>query len=238
MNSPVKSHQLPPEEDVTSNRKEGAKRGRKSKSLVQAVPKTPDRHNSDLERDMDTSGDEPEAGDREMLKARYRKRKSILQPTGSKFSKKAAGRRKSLSLIDKTQAAEDEESDDMQENSPLPPTSHRLSKPNLNTQTDHSLLSPASTTYHDYPPRKYLDLKISEYDYPSFQPQGPGDLWTCSFEGCGHRVYESSTAAGHTKVKDHFQTHAHQAQEKIDLAYKESRPYLPVGYSLIDHQAS
>lgn len=77
-------------------------------------------------------------------------------------------------------------------------------------------------------PRKYLELKVVEYDLPSKEPQGPGDLWTCTFEGCFHRVHEAPTRGGKKRIKEHFKTHATQAQEKIDLAINESRPYLPV----------
>lgn len=198
---------------------------------MQAQPKTPNRPVLDLEDRMHTSGDEPEDGDGETSKANHRKRKSILQPTGSKFSRKAAGRRKSLSIIDKKRDTEEGDSDEVfeiKETSPLPLASHRLSKSSSHTHATQSLFKTTSTTYHHPPPRRYFGFNVAEYELPSFQPQGPGDLWTCAFEGCGHRVYESSTPAGYIRIKEHFQTHAYQAQEKIDLAYEESRPYLPV----------
>lgn len=226
-----KTHPVPSIENTALERKGGLKPGRKPKSVGQAQPRTPNKPDLDLENHIDTSGDEPEDDDGKSLKANHRKRKSILQPTGSKFSRKAAGRRKSLSFIDGKRDDEEEDSDGalgIQEHSPLPPASHRLTKSHSHTHTDQSIINSTSATYHHHPLRTYMKFKVTDYDLPSFQPQGPGDQWTCAFEGCDHKVYESSTSAGRTEVKEHFQIHAHQAQEKIDLAYKESRPYLPV----------
>ena len=43
-------------------------------------------------------------------------------------------------------------------------------------------------------------------------------------------MHAASTAEGKERVKAHFREHADAAQAKIDLALKESRPYLPVEY--------
>ena len=88
--------------------------------------------------------------------------------------------------------------------------------------------SPADAHLLEYLPRKYLELKVVDYDLPSTEPQGPGDLWTCTFESCFHRVHEASKLDGKARIMEHFDTHATQAREKIDLALNESRPYLPV----------
>ena len=88
--------------------------------------------------------------------------------------------------------------------------------------------SPDDAQRPKYLPRKYLELRVVEYDLPSTEPQGPGDLWTCTFESCFHRIHGASKSDGKARVIEHFETHATQAQEKIDLALNESRPYLPV----------
>lgn len=64
---------------------------------------------------------------------------------------------------------------------------------------------------------------------PSFEPTGPGDTWTCGFDGCNHKVYGTSTPASREMIKEHYHQHAQDSQAAIDLVYKEERPYLPVG---------
>jgi len=161
-----------------------------------------------------------------------RKQKSILQPSGGKYSKKAAARRRGLSALQQLDGSQDEEDGDnneraLSEESPIP-TMHNSRDPEefTNPQSNRSSLDAASSP--DLLPRKYLELKVVEYDLPSTEPQGPGDLWTCTFEGCFNRVHEASTSEGKTRMKEHFRTHASQAQEKIDLVLNERRPYLPV----------
>lgn len=160
-----------------------------------------------------------------------RKRKSILQPSGGKTVRKAAGRRKSLLVLDgstEDSQREDENEEDSQlsEKSPIA---------TIYTAADLELItnpaskgSPADTHGLRYFPQKYLELRVVEYDLPSTKPQGPGDLWTCTFEGCFHRVHEASKPDGKARILEHFKAHATHAQEKIDLALNESRPYLPV----------
>lgn len=158
-----------------------------------------------------------------------RKRKSILQPSGGKFSKKAAARRRSLAATqdrDDSQQDEGEGVLDVTEDSPI--TTIRNAKDLELLTNPPSNRSPDATPSPKFLPRKYLELKVVEYDLPSIEAQGPGDLWTCTFEGCFHRIHEASTATGKKRIKDHFKTHATQAQEKINLALDESRPYLPV----------
>lgn len=160
-----------------------------------------------------------------------RKRKSILQPSGGKFSKKAAARRRNLAATqDPDDSQQDEEdgvnSHEAAEVSPIITIRNAKDLALLNNPPTNR--SPNGTPSPNFLPRKYLELKVVEYPLPSTDPQGPGDLWTCTFEGCFHRVHEASSSAGKKRIKDHFKTHATQAQEKIDLALDESRPYLPV----------
>jgi len=71
-------------------------------------------------------------------------------------------------------------------------------------------------------------LKIIESPLPSYDPQGPGDTWTCDFDGCAHKIYGASTPDARALIKEHYRTHAFESQAQIDLVYKEERPYLPV----------
>ena len=103
-----------------------------------------------------------------------------------------------------------------------------------NTTTDkappkkHSSALDDYASHHEYLPRKYTEVRVVEYKFPSAEPQGPGDLWTCSFESCRHRVHAASTVDGKAKVNEHLTMHVDSVQAKIDLALQESRPYLPV----------
>lgn len=160
-----------------------------------------------------------------------RKRKSILHPSGGKTARKAAGRRKSVLAVDvpiEGSHREEGNGEDSQFSEGSPITTIR-------TTEDLELLtnpltegSPDDSHGLKYLPRKYLELRVVEYDLPSTEPQGPGDTWICTFEGCFHRVHEASKPNGKARIMEHFKTHATQAQEKIDLALHESRPYLPV----------
>ena len=156
-----------------------------------------------------------------------------MQLAGSKFSKKAAGRRRSLPPIDIEVTEPDAEvesadSGSAEEAPALPLTTGKQISSHTRSHQPTTEASPA--LYHEYIPKKYADVKVVEYDLPSCQPDGPDDLWTCPFDACNHKVQEASSAAGNASIKDHFQAHAQQAQEKIDLVYKESRPYLPVEF--------
>ncbi|KAL8675016.1 MAG: hypothetical protein Q9168_000611 [Polycauliona sp. 1 TL-2023] len=177
------------------------------------IPKTPKQPHGP-NGDTETSGDEEYDSSGMVIEAgTKRKSRSILQPKGSKFSKKAASRRQNLlSVADESDNVTSEQDEEVAPTgvSPLAAISQR--------ERPHP--------YH--PPRKSLEMEMVVCDIPSDQPQGPGDLWTCQFENCNQRVHEASRPKGKALIKTHFQEHARRAQEKIDLALAESRPYLPV----------
>ncbi|KAL8987679.1 MAG: hypothetical protein Q9177_003140, partial [Variospora cf. flavescens] len=189
------------------------------------APQTPLQPDGNM-NDTDTSGDEEQDSNGNLIRAgTKRKFKSILRPKASKFSKKNTGRRPSLPALvgdmerlDSTSDAEDKVS----ETSPLAAVAARETPPQV---TRDGL---RETKYPYYGPRKFTELKMVTYGIPSDQPQGPGDLWTCAFENCNRRVHEASKPKGKAQIKEHFQDHGRQAQEKIDLALSEARPYLPV----------
>ena len=188
--------------------------GRSTRSrLAPEIPTTP-KQSRIPSGDTDTSGDEEYDESGMLIEAgTKRKSRSILQPKGSKFSKKAASRRQSLPAVADEPDDETSDPDDKvaaPEVSPLAAVSQR-EPPHL---------------YH--PPRKTIELEMVVCDIPSDKPQGPGDLWTCQFENCNQRVHEASKPKGKAMIRSHFQEHARRAQEKIDLALAESRPYLPV----------
>lgn len=161
------------------------------------------------------------------------RRKSILQPLGSKRSKKSAARRKTLPCVGPTLDGEgndidaDDDASSSNEYSSLILPSRTRSGPHVNSEPG-PFQKVKSTR-----PHRYLELKLERFELPSTEPQGPGDLWTCAFRGCGKREHEASTAEGQERINSHYQFHAEQAQELIALAKKESRPYLPVKYVFV-----
>lgn len=219
----------PSEEKVAIKEEATAKGGNKRKRGVRPAAEDSVKPESGSEQDTVTSDET-----NEVIHKPRAKRKSILQLAGSKFSKKAAGRRRSLPPTDVEVTEPDGEVESAndglaEEDTPaLPPTNSKQISSHTRSHQQTTETSPA--LYHDYLPRKYANVKVVEYDMPSCQPEGPGDLWTCPFDTCNHKVQEASSAAGNASIKEHFQAHAQQAQEKIDLVYKESRPYLPVEF--------
>ncbi|KAL8813034.1 MAG: hypothetical protein Q9200_000556, partial [Gallowayella weberi] len=184
------------------------------------APRTPNQQ-SIPNGEADTSGDEEYDSSGKVIEAgTKRKSRSILQPKGSKYSKKTAGRRRSLpSIVDGpaetdnvSTESDNNETPQLPEASPLAAISTRHPAP----------------LYPYHPPVRPIEVEMRAYDIPTDSPQGPGDVWTCQFENCNQRVHEASKAKGKALIKAHFQEHARRAQEKIDLVVKESRPYLPV----------
>ena len=180
--------------------------------------------------------DEETDGDKSISKVSSsnitRKRKSVLRPAGSKSSKKAAGRRQSF----RSDKEEDDSKDDFSENS------HSVESPTpingIFTRTDQDEASNATalppgaalsrnSALSGLPVRRTV-VEITQHALPSYEPQGPGDTWICPFDGCNYRVYNVTKPESREIIKSHFGTHSEQAQEKLDLIYKESRPYLPV----------
>ena len=159
-----------------------------------------------------------------------RKRKSQLRPSGGKSAKKAAARKGRLR---QAQNSDNFHEDTVEVDQNLAQESPVITLRNAKDLEDLTnppgiRASPDASPGSKFLPRKYLELKVVEYDLPLIESQGPGDLWTCTFDGCFFRVHEASTLKGKKKIKGHFKTHASSAQEKIDLALDESRPYLPV----------
>lgn len=199
----------------------------KTRETRQTQPRTPIKGKAEAIEISSNSDDEGE--ERVVIAGENpRKRKSILQPKGSKYSKKATGRRQSFRT---TNAEFDVDQDDdliMEDASPLATAAPRTTTTSQPSPKKHSSVLDDYASYHEYRPRMRVESRLVSYKLPSTEPQGPGDLWTCTFEGCRQRVHSASTPDGKERIKAHFRAHAESAQAKIDLALQESRPYLPV----------
>ena len=211
------------------------RRGRPSKSQI-APPSTP--LSNPFEATAMLSDEE---GDGTFVIPR--KRKSILQPSGSKYSKKArkaAGRRLSPSGIQDPLASDNNADEEEEfvlrpvrpEESPITTIKNGQHLRSITNEAKAPRRKSESPPPPDFLPRKFLELKVVEHNVYSMEPQGPGDLWTCPFEGCAHRVHKASSNEGKELIRAHFKTHDSLAEDKINLALNESRPYLPVKYAM------
>jgi len=79
-------------------------------------------------------------------------------------------------------------------------------------------------------------IRIVDEPLPSYLAEGPDGIWRCSFDGCSKVVYGVTDTGGGDDddgpkqlINEHYRKHAFQSQAKLDLIYKEERPYLPVG---------
>ncbi|KAL9096969.1 MAG: hypothetical protein Q9165_000933 [Trypethelium subeluteriae] len=67
---------------------------------------------------------------------------------------------------------------------------------------------------------------------PSMIAQGPGDVWTCTYDGCLRRVYGASKGPGKGLIEEHLKMHSEQSEERVELVKREGElaAGLPVGY--------
>jgi len=77
-------------------------------------------------------------------------------------------------------------------------------------------------------------MRIVDEPLPSYLAEGPDGVWRCSFDGCSKVIYgvtDDGDGDDEPKqlIKEHYRKHAFESQAKLDLIYKEERPYLPVG---------
>ena len=72
--------------------------------------------------------------------------------------------------------------------------------------------------------------KITSTPIPELKPNGPGNSWGCTVDGCMHRVYGADSEVGRTLIREHYTGHMEEKQAQIDLIMSEQRPHLPVKY--------
>lgn len=63
---------------------------------------------------------------------------------------------------------------------------------------------------------------------PELEPNGPGGSWSCTFDGCMHRVYGANAEVGRQLIREHYSGHVVENQAQIELVMREERPHLPV----------
>ncbi|MCJ1431310.1 hypothetical protein MMC27_000661 [Xylographa pallens] len=159
-------------------------------------------------------------------------RKSVLRPKSSKASKKFMGRhRNSLSIKEEWlyQGNDAEDPDDIGEDDEVPVSPTMSMKNGLtngvtNGTTNGTTKKPQLTENNS---KKSEWSTITGDPLPSYyEPRGPGDTWTCPYDGCVHQVWDARASSSVDMIKDHFvKTHAGNAE---DLINQESRPWVSV----------
>lgn len=151
---------------------------------------------------------------------RKRKRESILRPKSNKAAKKYASRQQG------SRAREEEGSDDDVEldDAPIVSAAHGIDTkilpptlPNRPEAVKASVKIPKETIWAD----------SSNNPLPSYyEPRGPGDTWTCPYDGCLYQVWDARDTFSIDMIKDHFvDIHASNAESLVN---QESRPWASV----------
>ena len=70
---------------------------------------------------------------------------------------------------------------------------------------------------------------------PSSEPQGPGDVWVCTYDGCLRKVYGASKEPGKGLVQEHLKMHSQEGEDRVELVRKEGElaDGLPVRYECV-----
>ena len=71
------------------------------------------------------------------------------------------------------------------------------------------------------------DFEIDDAPLPSYyEPHGPGDTWTCPYNGCSRKIWGARDVLCIHLIKEHFlATHAGKV---ADLVHQESRPEVSI----------
>ncbi|MCJ1281584.1 hypothetical protein MMC26_000904 [Xylographa opegraphella] len=155
-------------------------------------------------------------------------RKSVLRPKSSKASKKFMGRhRNSLSIKEEWlyQGNDAEDSGDIGEDVEAPVSPTMSMKNGVTNGTPNGTTKKPQLT--EKSPKKSEWATTTGDPFPSYyEPRGPGDTWTCPYDGCVHQVWAARDPSSVNMIKDHFvTTHAGSAE---DLINQESRPWVSV----------
>jgi hypothetical protein len=64
---------------------------------------------------------------------------------------------------------------------------------------------------------------------PTYEPNGPRDSWTCTFDGCGQRIYGCSRDLGRQLITEHLEDHTKGREKVVGILWREQdRLRLPV----------
>jgi hypothetical protein len=64
---------------------------------------------------------------------------------------------------------------------------------------------------------------------PTYEANGPGGSWICTFDGCSQKIYGASTELGRSLIHEHFQDHAKGRHKEVAILLREEQKLrLPV----------
>lgn len=64
---------------------------------------------------------------------------------------------------------------------------------------------------------------------PTYESNGPRDSWTCTFDGCGQRVYGCSKEIGRQLITEHLEDHTKGREKVVGILWREQHKlHLPV----------
>lgn len=157
------------------------------------------------------------------------KRKSVLRPKSDKASKKFIGSRQSVRSGTRNEVHQGDDLERLGSNECVEQASV-VERSNGNGQgfpfdmTDVAILKAQVPRTS---PKTSIWSTIAGEILPSYyEPRGYGDVWSCPYDACVHRVYDARHSASVDLIKEHFvKTHAGNAQH---LIAQESRPWVSV----------
>ena len=142
------------------------------------------------------------------------KRRSLLRPRSEKSSKKFT---RSKGYLQNTEV------DSEEEDSPDPEigTTLRFETKNTGSEKTRTQSVEQPKDFH----RLGNDILPSYYE-----PRGPGDTWTCPYDGCNHQVWKAKEPKSIELIKIHFnESHLEGAEEIIN---QECKPWVSVDHLL------
>lgn len=119
------------------------------------------------------------------------------------------------------------------EDQEIEPTSLRSSSPSEEEQSEEVSDEPLPLRWRSgnvtKPASQAMLPPVISSPLPEYTANGPGDSWTCTFDGCSQNIYGVSTELGRRLVKEHLQDHAKGRQKEVALVMsEEQRLRLPV----------
>jgi hypothetical protein len=102
-------------------------------------------------------------------------------------------------------------------------SSHALSDEGIDIPS-----SPDNADSND-PSKAYIKRLIHGQSHPA-NDQVQEDTWTCALDGCQYRIYGASKPDSQRLIKEHYELHAFDDDERVRLVKKLQEPSLPAGH--------
>ncbi|CAK4034328.1 Hypothetical predicted protein [Lecanosticta acicola] len=178
----------------------------------------------------------------EEIRLRSRKNKSSLRPRASKASK-SAGRKGG-----KGPAMDEDDEDDQPDppsspmagkrkmadrDTPVRPLKRRHSRPHddegIDIPTSPSVSGDGENA--ELPPGGTSELAIRGVEGHAPDPVQE-DTWLCALDGCSHKVYAASHPDSQKLIREHYNLHAFDEDERVQMVKRLAAPSLPTSHLL------